>query len=203
MLARELASSGGVKDGLDQQSEVAVPPPSYAGEFPSGLRFQALHRFHGLRPEFERLGTPCSRPKTRPLTAPQASRHAMDRIVAPPTGAFDAGLRPGPFPGRAASLLPGLLAATRTGLPPAGDDELTNTKIHHGTTSRCHLPFCWTHESSRLGTSVGPRITGKAPNSDADLTQQQGPGSRRWWLRTARERDGHHAGGCRCARPWP
>ena len=28
-----------------------------------------------------------------------------------------------PFPDRAASLLPGLLAATRTGLPPAGDDE--------------------------------------------------------------------------------
>src|SRR5258708_2577981 len=47
--------------------------------------------------------------------------------------AFDAGLRPGPFPGRAASLLPGLLAATRTGLPPASDDELTNSKI------RCYL----------------------------------------------------------------
>jgi hypothetical protein len=28
--------------------------------------------------------------------------------------------------------LPGLLAATRTGLTPAGDDELTNSKIHHG-----------------------------------------------------------------------
>src|SRR5947207_8053622 len=34
------------------------------------------------------------------------------------------GLRPDPFPDRAASLLPGLLAATRTGLTPAGDDEL-------------------------------------------------------------------------------
>jgi hypothetical protein len=33
-----------------------------------------------------------------------------------PNGAFDAGLRPGPFPDRAASLLPGLLAAIRTGL---------------------------------------------------------------------------------------
>ena len=32
---------------------------------------------------------------------------------------------PGVFP-NAASLLPGLLAATRTGLPPASDDELTN-----------------------------------------------------------------------------
>src|SRR4051812_44352220 len=49
---------------------------------------------------------------------------ATDRSVAPPNGAFDAGLRPGPFPDRAASLLPGLLAATRTGLTPAGDDEL-------------------------------------------------------------------------------
>jgi hypothetical protein len=46
--------------------------------------------------------------------------------------AFDAGLQPGPFPDQAASLLPGLLAATRTGLSPAGDDELTNTKKHHG-----------------------------------------------------------------------
>jgi hypothetical protein len=38
-----------------------------------------------------------------------------------------------PFPGQAASLLPGLLAATRTGLTPASDDELTNTKIHRGS----------------------------------------------------------------------
>src|SRR5207244_12171124 len=38
--------------------------------------------------------------------------------------AFDAGLRPGPLPDRAASLLPGLLAATRTGPTPAGNDEL-------------------------------------------------------------------------------
>jgi len=39
-----------------------------------------------------------------------------------------------------ASLLPGLPAATQTGLPPAGDDELTNTKntmaLRHGCTSR-------------------------------------------------------------------
>src|SRR3954462_11841562 len=42
----------------------------------------------------------------------------------PPRRALDAGLRPGPFPDQAASLLPGLLAATRTGLTPAGHDEL-------------------------------------------------------------------------------
>jgi hypothetical protein len=94
--------------------------------------------------------------RARPLTTPQASRHATDRIVAPPCRAFDAGLRPGPFPDRAASLLPGLLAATRTGLPPAGDDELTNSKIHHGVTSRCHLPFCWAHRRSRVKRQAKP-----------------------------------------------
>jgi hypothetical protein len=66
--------------------------------------------------------------RARPLTTLQASLHAADRPVAPPEGASDAGFRPGPFPGQAASLLPGLLAATRTGLTPASDDELTNTK---------------------------------------------------------------------------
>src|SRR3954468_17549865 len=47
-----------------------------------------------------------------PLTTLQTSRDAADRPVAPPCRAFDTGLRPGPFPDRAASLLPGLLAAT-------------------------------------------------------------------------------------------
>jgi hypothetical protein len=63
-------------------------------------------------------------PAGGPLTTRQASRDAADRQVASPNGAFDAGLRPGPFPDRTASLLPSLLAATRTGLTPAGDDEL-------------------------------------------------------------------------------
>src|SRR5215468_5442522 len=74
----------------------------------------------------------------------------------PPYRAFDAGLRPGPFPGQTASLLPGLLAATRTGLPPAGDDELTNTKINHGAMSRCHLRSCWAHEKPGLRTNYVP-----------------------------------------------
>jgi hypothetical protein len=59
-----------------------------------------------------------------PLTTRQASLYAADRSVAPTTVAFDAGLRPDPFPDRAASLPPGFLATTRTGLSPAGDDEL-------------------------------------------------------------------------------
>src|SRR5690242_6419148 len=44
------------------------PPPSirsapHTPGSPSRLRFQALRRFHGLRPDFERLGTPFARPK--------------------------------------------------------------------------------------------------------------------------------------------
>ena len=42
--------------------------------------------------------------------------------------AFDAGLRPDPFPDLAASLLPGPLVVTRTGLTPASDDELTTRR---------------------------------------------------------------------------
>src|SRR4051794_14808147 len=70
---------------------------------------------------------------------PQASLHATDRSVAPPCRAFDTGLRPGPFPNRAASLLPGLLAATRTGLPPASDDELTTTDQPPTRSTSCLL----------------------------------------------------------------
>ena len=61
------------------------------------------------------------------LTTRQASLHVTDRTVARPrTGALDAGLRPRPFPDDTASLLPGSLTTTRTGLPPASDDELTS-----------------------------------------------------------------------------
>src|SRR5512135_90445 len=46
------------------------PPPSIRSAPPtpgssSRLRFQALRRFHGLRPDFERLGTPLSTQKGR------------------------------------------------------------------------------------------------------------------------------------------
>jgi hypothetical protein len=62
--------------------------------------------------------------------------------------AFDTGLRPGPFPDRAASLLPGLLAATRTGLPPASDDELTNSKI------RCYVYSVTSRSAGRTNLEV-------------------------------------------------
>src|SRR6266487_2982502 len=83
-----------------------------------------------------------------PLTTLQTSLHAADRSVAPPTRAFDTGLRPDPFPSRTASLLPGLLTATRTGLTPASDDE--HEHQDHPATSRGHPLFRWAHESARL-----------------------------------------------------
>ena len=60
--------------------------------------------------------------------------------------AFDAGLRPDPFPDRAASLLPGSLATTRTRLAPAGDDE--HTKSVYVTT--CVLLLGFRTHSQRL-----------------------------------------------------
>jgi hypothetical protein len=102
----------------------------YAGEF-LGAAFQALHPFRGLRPEGRGSALPLSHPKVGTFTARQASLHAADRMVAPPYGALDAGLRPDPFPDRAASLLPGSLTITRTGLPPAGDDEHTKQVLRH------------------------------------------------------------------------
>jgi hypothetical protein len=64
------------------------------------------------------------------LTTRQASLHAADRTVAPTNVALDTALRRRAFPPDAGSLLPGLLAATRTGLAPAGGDELADTLDH-------------------------------------------------------------------------
>jgi hypothetical protein len=93
----------------------------------SGAKTLDDTHFHGLHPDSAGSALPTPTPKGGPITTPQASLDATDRSVAPPTRALDAGLRPDPFPDQAASLLPGLLAATRTGLSPAGDDELTTT----------------------------------------------------------------------------
>src|SRR5205823_9722196 len=86
-----------------------------------------------------------------------------------PTRASDAGLRPRPSPGETASLLRGLLAATRTGLPPAGDDELTNTKKHHGITSRCHLLLCWAHEKTSLRYAAARPVPGNRTTRTPEL----------------------------------
>ena len=138
-------------------------PPSERSEprtpdSPSRLHLQDLHRFHGLRRDYRGSALSSS------LTTRQASLHATDRSVAPTTVAFGAGLRPDPFPDRAASLLPGLLAATRTGLTPAGDDELmfgSGHRSHHlrnaGHTSR--FPQNATCAGSGHNSSFRPKRT--------------------------------------------
>ena len=64
----------------------------------------------------------------------------------PQEWAFDTGLRPRPFPDEAASLLPGPLAATRTGLTPASDDELTTQDQPPTRSTSC----LWAHEKGSV-----------------------------------------------------
>src|SRR6476469_5620113 len=90
----------------------------------------------------------------------------------PQEWAFDTGLRPRPFPDEAASLLPGPLAATRTGLTPASDDELTtqdqpptrSTSCLLGArqrlTVRHVLPCSWQNDSS-TGSHSRPEATSR------------------------------------------
>jgi hypothetical protein len=116
------------------------PPPPSRRSTPhtpggsSGLRFQALHPFRGLHRDTRGSAPPVT-VQGRASNPRQASRDAADRRVASPNGAFDAGLRPGPFPDRAASLLPSLLVTTRTGLSPAGDDGLMLISSHRTTSN--------------------------------------------------------------------
>jgi hypothetical protein len=112
-----------------------VPSP-IRREVPRGC-FQALHPFHGLRRDNRGSAPPVPARRRRPNDAAGfASRYGP--LSCSPQGAFDAGLRPGPFPDRAASLLPGLLAATRTGLAPAGDNELMSDQVN--STNHPRLP---------------------------------------------------------------
>src|SRR3954471_4775086 len=76
---------------------------------------------------------------------------------------LDTALRPRPFPAEAGSLLPGLLAATRTGPTPAGDDGLVVES--RGWNHR--PPTVWAHSASscnldRDTTADGQTVTGWA-----------------------------------------
>src|SRR5690242_2898309 len=77
------------------------PPPSirsapHTPGSPSRLRFQALRRFHGLRPDFERLGTPFARPEGRLSNDAAGFASCCGPHRRSPYRASDAGLRPGP-----------------------------------------------------------------------------------------------------------
>ena len=123
----------------------------YAGRS-LGAALQALHPFHGLRRDNRGSAPPVPARRRRPNDAAGfASRYGP--LSRSPQGAFDAGLRPGPFPDQAASLLPGLLAATRTGLAPAGDNELMSDQVK--STNHLQLPGarCFGRSASALSTT--------------------------------------------------
>ena len=120
--------NGRAGEGLpgSRRHPLNVPSP-IRREVPRGC-FQALHPFHGLRRDNRGSAPPVPARRRRPNDAAGfASRYGP--LSCSPQGAFDAGLRPGPFPDQAASLLPGLLTATRTGLAPAGDNELMSDQV--------------------------------------------------------------------------
>jgi hypothetical protein len=75
-----------------ERSEPSTPRSS------SGLRFQALHPVHGLRRDLRGSALPFFRPEGQAdLTTRQASLHATDRSVAPPTGLLTLGFDPTRF----------------------------------------------------------------------------------------------------------
>src|SRR3954454_15248051 len=82
-------------------------------EGPSGRADLARRRAINLQAGSHKGGTGT---RSGPLLAIAAGQAAHNGLCRPPAPcrAFDTGLRPDPFPDRAASLLPGLLAATRT-----------------------------------------------------------------------------------------
>src|SRR6188472_707401 len=151
-----------------QRSEPHTPGGS------SGLRFQALHPFHGLRRDNRGSAPPVPARRRRPNDAAGfASRYGP--LSCSPQGAFDAGLRPGPFPDRAASLLPGLLAATRTGLAPAGDNELMSDQVI--STNHPRLPGAHRlgrEGSVRAGAGVAPAFDSKQEGADGNRRPQAG-----------------------------
>lgn len=107
----------------------------YAGGFLAAA-IQVLHRVHGLHRAFS--GSAPSAPTLTGRTSNDAAGFASccGPTSCYPKRAFDTGLRPDQFPSRAASLLPGLLTATRTGLAPASDDERKHeiTPLRHEAT---------------------------------------------------------------------
>ena len=71
----------------------------------------------------------------------------------PPKGLSTLRFDAGRFPPDAGSLLPGLLAATRTGLTPAGGHELARESPQRDHLQGHHVarPRCWAHETQASG----------------------------------------------------
>jgi hypothetical protein len=146
-------AQGGIVQASVEGFQVLTPAAEspHCGRQVPGLG-GALHRFHGLRPDFERLGTPLPAAKDGWVTTPQAPLHAADRIFAPPKGLSALGSDPASFPAchrHRRSRQPA------TGPPSSYPDRTSTGRRRRAyehvetpcTTSRCHLPFCWAHEN--------------------------------------------------------
>jgi hypothetical protein len=132
-----------------------VPAPTvrpFRSLYPGGFLTAALpgsSRLPWPSPFHPRLGSPLSRSRGLKLTGRQDSLHATDRSLARPHGTLDAGLQRRAFPPGAASLLPGALALTGTGLSPAGGCEL-RFGSDHVTASP---PNLWAHDGAFMEPS--------------------------------------------------
>lgn len=97
---------------LSQHSASSTPESS------SGLRFQILHPFCGLRQHLKGSALSCSRQWRANLTMLQSSLNVTDCCFAPPSQR-DTSLQHNQSPGSTGRLLLGSLAITETGLAPA------------------------------------------------------------------------------------
>ena len=122
------------------------PPPPSERSAPSTpgsssrLHIQDLHRFHGLRPERPGSALP-SPPRGGHINDAAGFASCCGPLSRSPSQGFRrCASTPGVSPD-AGSLLPGSLTTTRTGLTPAGDDELQHKSGHVtiGVTPLCAL----------------------------------------------------------------
>ena len=148
---RRLPGRGGPPQFPPPPSERSAP--STPGSF-SGLRFQALRPFHGLRRERRGSALPSSHPQAGTQTARQASLHATDRSVAPPTGLLTLGSDPARFQTeppacyRASWQLPG-----RDSHPQATTSFSWIRSLQTTTSNAGRTPVTWC-KSSALRSSV-------------------------------------------------
>jgi hypothetical protein len=162
------AAPGPQRPGPGRASPVPVSTlwPSrspYPGGFPGRLHVQVLGAFHGLRREFSGSAPSCPIHRAS-VTRLQDSLDAAGWPVASPKGAFDTALRRWAFPPNAGSLLPGLLAATRTGPSPAGEHGLTRGPLPSSTSSPYPVPTLLGTRIDRLGCAHcrTPQRSGRA-----------------------------------------
>jgi hypothetical protein len=101
--------------------------------------------FHGIHPAFGCSVLPAPTHTSRTSNGAAGFALCTDRSVASPSTAFDTGFRPSPFTYQAATLLRGLLIATRTDSP--GENRASPPWLE--CTARCTFPAGYSCSASR------------------------------------------------------